>query len=139
MQGQAYDVGRQFEIAANPRADQVRDSKGYNEDRDDVVVVNIPNADAFVTATNMQYSSGKIARVEGVLSRMVSGLNLGGSGDRHVTANTTSRIGTSNFTRNASFTLWGCNAGTTPSGGGKSFAQQLSNALQMPVRAHTLD
>jgi RHS repeat-associated protein len=135
--GQSGDVGRQFEIAATTRAAQIRKSDAFNAATDQVFTINASNADEFFTATNMKYSSGKIEGLEVFSHSWYGGLNLGGEGDRGVRADNIGRIDKGNLAPNASATLWGCNSGCPAPQGGKSFAQQLSNALGMTVRAHT--
>ena len=135
MRGQHGDVGDQFKIAAETRRAQIEKSAAFTHGVDQVFLINATNADEFYNAVNHDYPSGKIEGLEVFSHAWTGGLNLGGYGDRGVRGDNIARLDVLNFAKDATITLWGCNAGC-PVPNGVPFAQQLANMTGIPVQAH---
>ncbi|MFW5872942.1 MAG: RHS repeat-associated core domain-containing protein, partial [bacterium] len=148
-QGQEYDQGDNFKKNAEAHAENIKNRQGYDENRDDVILVEAKTTEQFTDATNATYGSGKIAEMTVFSHGGEYGVSLGGQSPndpgvtqteadaqlndydkREINANTMGQIDKNNFEGNARVSLYGCNiGGYTRSSASNSFGQGFANYM----------
>jgi RHS repeat-associated protein len=140
MAGDVGDVGKNFELAAQTRAQEIKQGSNFDASKDAVVIINARSTKQFLNATNNQYESGEIVELNVFSHGYSEGISLGGEqgnneqlnvhDKREINRNTMSGIDNSNFTENATIDINSCNVG-------QRFAQDLANQTGKQVQAFT--
>ena len=143
LQGQNHDVGNNFKKSAEAQAEKIRNSEGFDAERDAVIVAYAASTEQFMAAVNSEYESGKIATLTAYSHGSPNSVSLGGeSGNmeqkdnydlREINSNTVSQMNKDNFETTARVFLNGCNIGNE--WGGTSIAQEVANYLNVTVMA----